>query len=156
MCFSLLPHIPAKGKSHIQVYFRKLHPSAVPPKRGTSGSAGYDLTATSVTEDPSGLPVLIFGTGLAVEIPRGFAGFIFPRSSCYKYGMDLTNCVGVIDSDYRGEIKAVFMDHYGQGYKIGDRIAQMIILPVPEVEYVETDRLTETLRGTGGYGSTGK
>ena len=151
-----LPFMPVTSSNTLRIRFRKLHPSAVPPKRGTSGSAGYDLTATSVTEDPSGLPVLIFGTGLAVEIPRGYAGFIFPRSSCYKYGMDLTNCVGVIDSDYRGEIKAVFMDHYGQGYKVGDRIAQMIILPVPEVEYVESDQLSDTLRGTGGYGSTGR
>ena len=140
----------------IKVKIKKLDPAAVMPKRGTADSAGWDLTALTVNEDASGLPVLHFGTGLAFEIPKGYAGFIFPRSSCYKYGMDLTNCVGVIDSDYRGEVKAVFMDYYGQGYKKGDRIAQMIILPVPDIEFEETDHLSDTARGTGGYGSTGR
>lgn len=140
----------------MKIKIKKLDPAAVMPKRGTADSAGWDLTALTVNEDASGLPVLHFGTGLAFEIPKGYAGFIFPRSSCYKYGMDLTNCVGVIDSDYRGEVKAVFMDYYGQGYKKGDRIAQMIIMPVPEIEFEEADHLSDTGRGTGGYGSTGR
>lgn len=140
----------------MKIRFKKLNPDAVAPVQGTPGSAGYDLTALTVSEDPTGLPVIHYGTGIAVEIPKGYAGFIFPRSSCYKFGMDLTNCVGVIDSDYRGEVKAVFMDYYGQGYKKGDRIAQMIIMPVPEIEFEEADHLSDTGRGTGGYGSTGR
>lgn len=140
----------------MKIRFKKLNPNAVAPVQGTPGSAGYDLTALTVSEDPTGFPVVHYGTGIAVEIPKGYAGFIFPRSSCYKFGMDLTNCVGVIDSDYRGEVKAVFMDYYGQGYKKGDRIAQMIIMPVPEIEFEESDHLSDTGRGTGGYGSTGR
>ena len=140
----------------IKVKFKKLAPNAVIPRRGSSQAAGYDLTALTCAEDASGLPVIHYGTGIAIEIPKGYAGFIFPRSSCYKYGMDLTNCVGVIDSDYRGEVKTVFMDYYGQGYKAGDRIAQIIIMPVPEVEFEETEELSETARGAGGYGSTGR
>ena len=140
----------------MKIKVKKLDPNAVMPRRGTSGSAGWDLTALTVYNDAQGLPVLHFGTGLAFEIPKGYAGFIFPRSSCYKHGMDLTNCVGVIDSDYRGEVKAVFMDYYGQGYKKGDRIAQMIIMPVPEIEFEESDHLSDTGRGTGCYGSTGR
>lgn len=140
----------------MKIRFKKLNPNAVAPVQGTPGSAGYDLTALTVSEDPTGLPVIHYGTGIAVEIPKGYAGFIFPRSSCYKFGMDLTNCVGVIDSDYRGEVKAVFMDYYGQGYKVGDRIAQMIIMPVPEVEFEQSEELTATFRGTNGYGSTGR
>lgn len=140
----------------VKVKVKKLDPQAVMPKRGTAGSAGWDLTALTVNEDAAGLPVVHYGTGLAFEIPEGYAGFIFPRSSCYKYGMDLTNCVGVIDSDYRGEVKAVFMDYYGEGYKAGDRIGQIIIMPVPEVEFEEAESLSETARGRGGYGSTGR
>lgn len=140
----------------VKVKIKKLNSAAVMPQQGTPGSAGWDLTALTVSEDPTGLPVLHYTTGLAFEIPKGYAGFIFPRSSCYKYGMDLTNCVGVIDSDYRGEVKAVFMDYYGAGYKAGDRIAQMVIMPVPEVEFEESDQLSDTTRGEGGYGSTGR
>jgi dUTP pyrophosphatase len=86
-------------------------------------------------------------------------GLVFPRSSVYKTGFSLTNCVGVIDSDYRGEIMAKFADTYlgdVEGYEVGDRICQMIIMPVPEVEYVEADKLSSTERGAGGYGSTGR
>lgn len=140
----------------MKIRFKKLNPAAVIPAKATEGSAAFDLTAVTVAEDQTGLPVLHFGTGLAVEIPAGYAGFLFPRSSCYKYGMDLTNCVGVIDSDYRGEIKAVFMDYYGEGYKAGDRIMQMVVFPVPEVEWEEVEELNQTSRGEGGYGSTGR
>ena len=138
----------------LTVKFKKLNENAKMPFRGTTGSAGYDLTATAIGLGP--VPdTIVYGTGLAVEIPTGYVGLIFPRSSVYKTGMILTNCVGVIDSDYRGEIKAVF--RIGDNpYGIGERIMQMIIMPVPEVEYIEVDNLSETDRGTGGYGSTGK
>jgi len=98
-----------------------------------------------------------YGTGIAVEIPPGHVGLIFPRSSIFHTGLILTNSVGVIDSGYRGEIKAVFKapGHYDI-YRIGERIGQLVIVPIPDVEYEEADELSETERGTGGYGSTGR
>ena len=139
----------------MQIKFKKLNKDAVMPKRGTVGSAGFDLTATS--KQRIDLYHTKFGTGIAVEIPKGYVGLVFPRSSCYKQGMLLSNCVGVIDSDYRGEISAVFLGTDAEYcYNVGDRICQLVIMPFPEVEYVEVDELSETARGTGGYGSTGK
>ena len=92
-----------------------------------------------------------------MEIPPGHVGLVFPRSSCYKHGMLLSNCVGVIDSDYRGEVTAVFLGtHDDVSYEIGDRIAQLVIMPIPAVKFVEAEELSETQRGTGGYGSTGR
>ena len=143
----------------MKIRFKRLHPAAVAPKQGTLGAAGFDLTATSRKWDDD-LNVWEYGTGIAVEIPHGHVGLLFPRSSVYKTGNIMSNCCGVIDSDYRGEIMAKFYVnnwHIGQlHYAPGDRIAQLVIVPIPEVEYVEVDKLTETERGTGGYGSTGK
>lgn len=141
----------------MKIRFKRLCPEAVAPKQGTPGSAGFDLTATSMSLDME-YAVLEYGTGIAVEIPKGYVGLVFPRSSVYKTGLLLSNAVGVIDSDYRGEIKAKFYPLHWKGdepYKVGERIFQLVIVPVPEVEYVETDELTTTERGTGGYGSTG-
>lgn len=96
-------------------------------------------------------------SGIAVEIPKGYAGFLFPRSGVYKTWSYLTNCVGVIDSDYRGEVCAIFSTFTGKKfYQVGERFAQLVILPVPEVEYIEAEELSSTERGAGGYGSTGK
>jgi dUTP pyrophosphatase len=145
------------GKMTIR--FKKLHPDAKAPYQATQGSAGFDLTATSKeTKKDSCLRYVVeYGTGLAVEIPAGHVGLVFPRSSIYKKDMLLTNGVGVIDSDYRGEIKAVFAGvKEGDAYQLGDRIAQLVIMPIPAVEFVEAEELTDTERGTGGYGSTGK
>ena len=141
----------------MKIKFKKLSENAVMPKRGSEWAAGYDLTATSKKWNRE-FSVWEYGTGIAVEIPDGYVGLIFPRSSIYKTGFSLTNSVGVIDSDYRGEIMAKFADTYlgdVEGYKVGDRICQMIIMPVPEVEYVEVEELSETERGCGAYGSTG-
>lgn len=139
----------------MKVKFKKLHEYAKAPYQGTVGSAGFDLTAVSMTELDNGY--LRYGTGLAVEIPAGHVGLVFPRSSIFKTGMTLTNCVGVIDSDYRGEITAVFVGgDIRTEYKVGDRICQLIIMPYPAVEFVEASELSDTARGTGGYGSTGK
>jgi dUTP pyrophosphatase len=139
----------------MKVKFKKLTGNAVAPLRGTVGSAGFDLTATS--KQRIDLYHTKFGTGLAVEIPKGYVGLVFPRSSCYKQGMLLSNCVGVIDSDYRGEITAVFIGVDNEiCYNVGDRICQLIIMPYPAIEFVEAEELTETERGAGGYGSTGK
>lgn len=138
----------------MQIKFKKLVPEAVVPKRGTEYSAGYDLTAVSMTYLPFWR--IKYSTGIAVEIPKGYVGLLFPRSSVYKTRTMLANSVGVIDSDYRGEIMAIF-NHCGElCYQAGDRIAQLIIMPYPEVTYIEVDELSDTVRGNGGYGSTGK
>ena len=142
----------------MQIKFKKLYPEAVTPKQGTPGSAGFDLTAMSYRFDER-YSVWEYGTGIAVEIPKGYVGMVFPRSSVYKTGDFLSNCVGIIDSDYRGEIKAKFYSIkqlWDDPYKLGDRICQLVIVPIPEVEYIEVDNLSVTERGAGGYGSTGK
>ena len=136
------------------VRFKKLHPDAKAPYLGTPGSAGWDLTA--ISKEEIGTFHTKYSTGLAMEIPEGHVGLVFPRSSVYKTELLLSNCVGVIDSDYRGEITAVFAGRGDKVYNVGDRIMQMIVMPFPAVEYVEVDELTETERGAGGYGSTGK
>lgn len=137
--------------------FKKLHPDAVIPKQMTEGAAGMDLTAIDAAD---GCSTVTYMTGLAVEIPPGYVGLIFPRSSIFKKDISLSNSVGVIDSDYRGEIKAVFRKHYELDdlykYEIGDRIAQLIIMPIPHFEILEVAELSETQRGEGGYGSTGR
>lgn len=142
----------------MEVKFKKLSPDAIAPIQATDGAAGFDLTATSfeVKKNTIMRSVAEYGTGLAVEIPEGHVGLVFPRSSIHKKDMLLTNGVGVIDSDYRGEIKAVFAYAGEDIYKPGDRIAQLVIMPIPAVKFVEAEELTETERGTGGYGSTGK
>ena len=138
------------------VKIKKLHNNAVIPQYAKAGDAGMDLVATEVI-DGYGFSVT-YGTGLAMEIPEGYVGLVFPRSSIRKYDLSLTNCVGVIDSGYRGEIQATFRKEAGipsKRYEVGDKIAQMIILPYPSIQFIETDELSETERGAGGFGSTG-
>jgi dUTP pyrophosphatase len=141
----------------MKLLFKKLVPEAVKPKFGKPGDAGADLVATSI--DFSRDNQVVYGTGLAVEIPEGMVGLVFPRSSIRNYEMVLSNSVGVIDSGYRGEIMATFLigkpHNPDKIYKVGDRIAQLVIVPVPLITYVETQELSETNRGTGGHGSTG-
>lgn len=157
----------------MQIKFKKLHPDAVAPKQGTPGSAGFDLTVCRPVEQISPAHIRCW-SGVAVEIPKGYVGLIFPRSSICKKGLLLTNSVGVIDSDYRGEISAVFdilhseenhnaREFFGvlmppryKIYEVGDRFAQLVIVPIPDVEYIEVEELSATERGAGGYGSTGK
>lgn len=122
------------------------------PKQMHVGDAGFDLVANSRKVDLVN-ECMIYSTGLRVEIPKGYAMFIFPRSSCYKHAAMMANCVSVIDSGYRGEVHVVFKGIEGP-YKLGDRIAQAVILPVPEVEYVDACELSESDRGEGGLGST--
>lgn len=145
----------------LKVRFKKLSPNAVIPAKAHESDAGFDLVATSVNVD--GYGNLVYGTSLAVEIPRGYVGLIFPRSSVCKKQLFLTNCVGCVDSGYRGEIKAKFkytnggiLPEKGGVYGLGDRIAQLIIMPYPEVEFEEAGELSDSDRGEGGYGSTGK
>ena len=134
---------------------KKLVSEAVMPRRGSSLSAGYDLTAITRTFDEAH-KTWIYGTGLAMAIPDGHVGLLFPRSSVYKKSLVLSNCVGVIDADYRGEIKILFRQA-GEGpiYEVGERVAQIVIIPIPQVSFAETGYLDATERDTGGLGSTG-
>lgn len=138
----------------MKVKIKKLHPDAVIPKYAKAGDAGLDLTATQVINSDG--QHMTYKTGLAVEIPRGYVGLLFPRSSVYKTSMVLSNCVGVIDSGYRGEVmmKFAFKSH-SEPYRVGDRVGQLIIMPYPQVEFEEVEELSSTERGEGGYGSTG-
>lgn len=137
----------------MKVKIKKLHEDAIIPKYAKDGDAGMDLTAVDVTADAG---VITYKTGLAVEIPRWHVGLLFPRSSVYKTGQSLTNCVGVIDSGYRGEIMLKFtLSPYQREYQIGDRVGQLIIMPYPKIEFEEVEQLSSTDRGKGGYGSTG-
>ncbi|MCM1166410.1 MAG: hypothetical protein NC401_10440 [Ruminococcus sp.] len=203
----------------MKIKFSKLLNEAIVPTKAHATDAGFDLTATSRTFDEHG--ALVYGTGIAVEIPEGYVGLVFPRSSVARYDIALSNCVGVIDAGYRGEIMAKFKpalvyvdnaltptkgigthanDHIGtvqtdpetqsvtfsgadgvfgdypdeprmlkqiteeisqctlnpRIYEIGERIAQLIIIPIPDVEFIEVDTLSESERGVGGYGSTGR
>ncbi len=139
------------------IKFKKLDPNAVVPTLAHADDAGYDLVATSkILCDPP--DILEYGTGLAIEIPSGFVGLIMQRSSVYKHCLTLVNAVGVIDSGFTGEIKLKFKTIYGTerfDYKKGDKIGQLLIMPLARVTFSETDELKQSSRGTGGYGSTG-
>jgi len=140
----------------MKIQFKKLVPQAQKPKFGKPGDAGADLVATVAWATES---QIVYGTGLAVEIPEGMVGLVFPRSSVRNYALSMANSVGVIDSGYRGEIMVTFnikTNHNTRElYKIGDRIAQLVIIPVPLAKYVEVEELSETERNTSGHGSTG-
>ena len=142
----------------MQVKVKKLHPDAVIPRYSKAGDAAMDLTAISVDKDEYGNAV--YKTGLAIEIPEGYVGLLFPRSSNSKTDLYLTNHVGVIDSGYRGEIMFKFRPINGlidaAIYHPGDRIGQLLILPYPQIQLVEVDELSSTERGDGGFGSSGK
>lgn len=128
----------------------------VTPYRKHDEDAGVDLSSTAVEEMViNGKKVWSYSLGIAVEIPDGYVGLIFPRSSVYKSGASLANCVGVIDSNYRGEIKANF---YGdvKPFEIGERCCQLIVIDYPKTTYKLVEELTESNRGSKGFGSTGK
>jgi len=137
----------------MKVKVKKLNADAVIPRYAKMGDAGMDLTAVWMNQQ---MEIITYGTGLAVEIPEGHVGLLFPRSSIYKTGMFLTNAVGVIDSGYRGEVMMKFeMTDSRKMYQVGDRIGQLLIMPYPLVEFEEVSELSSSDRGTGGYGSTG-
>ena len=146
----------------MKLKIKRLKPNAVTPRIATDGSAGFDLVCTRVDRDllRGSSPfeyVTTVHTDIAVEIPKGYVGLLFPRSSVVKTKSMLANSVGVIDSDYRGEITAVFYHNYFDGpYMPGYRCCQLVIVPIPEIEIEAVDKLSDTERGTGGYGSTGK
>ena len=138
--------------------FKKLTTTAITPTRGSPNSAGLDLYADSDVLVSSGASVML-GTGIAIEIPMNHVGLVAIRSSVGKAGVALANSVGVIDSDYRGEIKLCLTYTAGNGghyIRRGQAIAQLIIMPYVHVELVEVDALSTTERGAGGFGSTGQ
>ena len=170
----------------MKVRIKKLHKDAVIPSYAKEGDAGLDLTAVERYFDVNGN--VVYHTGIAVEIPEGYVGLLFPRSSICKEDLSLCNSVGIIDSNYRGEIIAKFKptlsfevsddsefdkdkysnwekvgilsEEYGRyahlNYPVGARIAQLIIMPYPKIEFEEVEELTKTNRGDGGFGSSGK
>ena len=173
----------------MKIKIKKLLPSAYIPSYQKEGDAGMDLTTTSRVFDEYGNA--FYGTGLAMEIPAGYVGLIFPRSSNAKKDLILSNSVGVIDSGYRGEIMLKFkpvsffakddfeddvvfgeitndFNYISVGkedpedpfemqlYEIGDRIAQIIIIPIPHIEFEEVEELSDSNRSAGAYGSSGK
>ena len=139
---------------------KKLRESAILPTYGSTGAAGADLYAC-LEQDvviEAGMSAFI-PTGLAMEIPAGCAGLIYARSGlACKRGLAPANKVGVVDSDYRGEFMVVLHNHSNQSQTVchGERIAQLVITPVLTPAYEEAEELTDTGRGTGGFGSTGK
>ena len=149
----------------LKVKIKKLHPDAVIPRYAKPGDAGLDLTAVSRTFDADGN--VVYGTGLAFEIPEGYYGQVQPRSSLTKLDLQMLNTPAVIDAGYRGEVLIKFrptlafdreqspIAHNPRIYEIGERIAQMIILPYPQIEFEEVEELSQTERADGGYGSTG-
>ena len=154
----------------MKVRIKKINQLAQIPSYAKSGDAGMDVIATSIISDTP--TQITYGLGIALEIPKGFVGLVFPRSSIRKTGLQLSNSVGVIDSGYRGELQATFNKLFGgeamydemkvketqpnDFYKVGDRVAQIMIIPHPEVEFSEVDELSDSERGEGGFGSTGK
>ena len=146
----------------MKVRIKKLNKDAVVPTKAHKTDAGFNLYCTETSIDWM-RQELICHTGIAFEIPEGYVGLIFPRSSIANKPLILHNSVGVIDSGYRGEVTAKFFITDVRefllgdgGYHFGDKICQMIILPYPEVKFEEVEELTKTDRGTGGYGSTGR
>lgn len=144
----------------MKVRIKKLNERAVIPTYGSAGSAGGDLYSAEendITVAPG--QTAFIGTGLAVEIPQGLVGLVYARSGlACKKGLAPANKVGVIDSDYRGEIKVALYNHGKESQTVakGERIAQLVIAPFVFAEYEETDDLSDTVRGKGGFGSTGR
>ena len=144
-------------KNDVLIKVKRLHENAVIPSYSKVGDAGMDLTAVDIAETTD---YVSYKIGLAFEIPKGYVGLLFPRSSNSKKDLLLTNSVGVIDSGYRGEIEFRYKrikDDFRDivKYEIGDRVGQIMILPYPQVYMTEVPELSDSERGTGGFGSTG-
>lgn len=158
------------------IRFKKLHPDAVTPAYSRDGDAAVDLTAVSLHNDELGF--LVYDTGIAVEIPQGYVGILYPRSGISKTDLMLSNSVGIIDSNYRGSLQFKFTtNHVGSTkmhhnaivsltghdsvlanfniFNVGDRIGQLILHKIPEMSFVEVSELTPSNRGAAGFGSSG-
>lgn len=147
----------------MDVKIKKLNENAVIPSYAKPGDAGLDLTAVSY-DYKADIDCHVYGTGIAVEIPEGYVGLIYPRSSNRKTDAYMCNHVGIIDSGYRGELMISFklrdrdansIPQLFKPYEVGDKLAQLIIVPYPKIEFKVVDELSTTERGTGGHGSTG-
>ena len=151
----------------MKVKIKKLYEDSILPTKAHATDAGYDLYAHSKSYDDDGN--VVYGSGVAMEIPQGYVGLVFPRSSNAKKDLILSNSVGVIDSGFRGEIffkfkpsnviekpDLAYIPESISKYGVGDRIGQIIIMPYPEIEFVEVEELSDSERGNGGYGSSGK
>lgn len=140
----------------MKVKLKKLNENVKLPVYAKTGDAGLDIKATRIENENN--YSITYGTDLCIEIPFGYVGLIFPRSSIRNYDLSLSNCVGVIDSGYRGEIMATFKKTKldGMYYDVDDKVMQIIILPYPSIEFEFVDELSETERGEGGFGHTGK
>lgn len=148
----------------MEIRFKRLVPEAKSPLKVIDVDAGFDLYATSINETED---FIVYNTGIAVEIPEGYVGLVFPRSSVTKYDLMLKNSVGVIDASYRGEIMCRFQElnkytpKFGdinsdlKKYDVGDRVAQIVFLELPKITLIEVDELSDTQRGEGGFGSSG-
>lgn len=144
----------------MQIKIKKLDPAAKIPKYAKEGDAGMDITAIDVKYETD---YISYKTGLAFEIPDGYVGLLFPRSSNSTKELILCNSVGVLDSGYRGEVefryKLVGNGTLAHGihniYSVGDRVGQIIIIPYPSIEFVESEDLSDSVRGDQGFGSTG-
>ena len=140
----------------MQVKVKKLNSSAIVPQYAKAGDTGLDLVAITKKEHGD---LIEYGTGLAIEIPTGYVGLLFPRSSIKNYTLSLTNHVGVIDSNYRGEIKVFFRKELGVDqthYNTLDRICQLVLIQYPQITLQLVDELSSTERGDSGFGSSGK
>jgi dUTP pyrophosphatase len=143
----------------MKVQIVKLDEKAIIPSFAKQGDACVDLIAVSKKEE---IDYIQYGTGLAMEIPEGYVGLIFPRSSISNQDLNLANSVGVVDSGYRGEFICRFKKYFNKEknsirteYKIGDKIAQLMIIPIPQIEFEKVDKLSESERGNSGFGSSG-
>ena len=137
----------------LTVKIKRLHPDAKIPAYAHKGDAGMDIVAISKEEKEE---YTEYGTGLAFEIPEGYGGFIFPRSSLTTKGLVMGNHVGVLDSGFRGELKLRFKRVPGEDYEVGDRVGQIVIMQYPRVIFQEVDELSPSERGEQGFGSTGR
>ena len=136
----------------MKIKIKKIHKDAVIPSYSKFGDAGLDLTCVEINENSN---YIEYEIGISLEIPYGYVGLLFPRSSISNTGLIFCNSVGVIDSGYRGpfNIRCKYLG-YGDKYKIGDRVGQLLIVPYPEIEFEEADILSDSERGSSGYGST--
>lgn len=150
----------------MKVRIKKLYNDSILPTKAHDTDAGYDLYAHSISYDDDGN--VVYGCGIAFEIPKGYVGLVFPRSSNAEKDLLLSNSVGVVDSGFRGEVSfkfkmfyphvehSGFMHNASKDYGIKERIGQIVIMPYPEIEFVESDSLSDSDRGLDSYGSSGK
>lgn len=141
----------------MDVKIKRLHENATVPVKAKSGDAAFDFTAVSENIDIVNR-TLTYNLGWAVEIPPGHVGLLFPRSSIANKDIALANSVGVVDSGYRGELMAKFKNTVpsrAKKYDVGDRVVQLMVLPIPDVRLVVSETLSDSDRGNGGFGSSG-